>query len=54
MYAWATIQTRRREARDLHWCGHVRDVVRKVDGDTVEDRIKSIMGWKGEVLARFG
>ena len=52
MYAWATI-AKPDQPPHLHWCGHVRDVVAKVDG---EWRIasKAIMGWKGEVLSRFG
>ena len=41
-YAWATI----------HWCGHVRDVVAKVDGQWLI-RSKDIMGWAGKVLERF-
>ena len=52
MYAWATIQPVDEEPH-LHWCGHVRDVVAKVDGEW-KIAYKSIMGWKGEVLARFG
>jgi hypothetical protein len=52
MYAWATIQPVD-EKPHLHWCGHVRDVVAKVDGEW-KIAYKSIMGWKGEVLSRFG
>ncbi len=50
-YAWATI-SRPPAAPHLHWCGHVRDVVVKVDGSW-RIRSKQIMGWAGEVLARF-
>jgi hypothetical protein len=50
-YAWATIN-HPPEPPHLHWCGHVRDVVAKVDGRWLI-RSKSIMGWAGEVLARF-
>jgi uncharacterized protein (TIGR02246 family) len=50
-YAWATIN--RPPAKPyLHWCGHVRDVVAKVDGEW-KIRAKDIMGWAGEVLSRF-
>jgi uncharacterized protein (TIGR02246 family) len=50
-YAWATIN--RPPAKPyLHWCGHVRDVVAKVDGEW-KIRVKDIMGWAGEVLSRF-
>jgi hypothetical protein len=50
-YAWATIN-RPPAAPHLHWCGHVHDVVAKVDGRW-RIRSKQIMGWAGEVLARF-
>jgi uncharacterized protein (TIGR02246 family) len=50
-YAWATIN-HPPEPPHLHWCGHVRDVVAKVDGAWLI-RSKSIMGWAGEVLSRF-
>lgn len=50
-YAWATIN--RPPAHPyLHWCGHVRDVVAKVDGAWLI-RSKEIMGWAGAVLSRF-
>jgi uncharacterized protein (TIGR02246 family) len=50
-YAWATIN-RPPAPPHLHWCGHVRDVVTKIDGQW---RIKSkeIRGWAGDVLSRF-
>jgi uncharacterized protein (TIGR02246 family) len=51
-YAWATIN-HPPEPPHLHWCGHVRDVVAKVDGVWLI-RSKQIMGWAGAVLARFG
>ncbi len=50
-YAWATIN-RPPQAPHLHWCGHVRDVVAKVDG-LWKIRSKAIMGWGGEVLSAF-
>jgi len=50
-YAWATIN-RPPEPPHLHWCGHVRDVVAKVDGEWLIAS-KEIMGWGGKVLARF-
>ena len=50
-YAWATIN-RPPAAPHLHWCGHVRDVVAKVDGVWLI-RSKAIMGWAGEVLSRL-
>jgi hypothetical protein len=50
-YAWATIN-RPPEHPFLHWCGHIRDEVAKVDGHWLIAR-KDIMGWAGEVLARF-
>ncbi len=50
-YAWATIN--RPPAHPyLHWCGHVRDVVAKVDGVWLIQS-KEIMGWAGAVLSRF-
>jgi ketosteroid isomerase-like protein len=51
MYGWATI-TPPEGPPHLHWCGHVRDVVAKVDGEW-KIASKAIMGWKGEVLSRF-
>ena len=50
-YAWATIN-HPPEPPHLHWCGHVRDVLAKVDG-AWRIRSKQIMGWSGEVLAGF-
>jgi SnoaL-like domain len=50
-YAWATINRPPAHPR-LHWCGHVRDVVAKVDG-AWKIQSKDIMGWAGAVLARF-
>jgi len=50
-YAWATIN-RPPEAPHLHWCGHVRDVVAKIDGRWLI-RSKEIMGWAGKILERF-
>ena len=50
-YAWSTI-TRPPEKPFLHWCGHVRDVVAQEGGEWKIAR-KDIMGWAGEVLARF-
>lgn len=50
-YAWATIN-RPPAPPHLHWCGHVRDVVAKVDGEWKIAR-KEIMAWAGEVLERF-
>ena len=50
-YAWATIN--RPPAHPyLHWCGHIRDVVAKEDGEW-KIAAKAIMGWSGEVLSRF-
>ena len=40
------------EPPHLHWCGHVRDVVAKVEG-AWKFRAKAIMGWQGDVLSRF-
>ncbi len=50
-YAWATLNQPPHAPR-LYWCGHVRDVVAKVDG-AWKIRSKAIMGWAGEVLSRF-
>jgi hypothetical protein len=50
-YAWATIN-RPPAPPHLHWCGHIRDVVAKVDGEWLI-RSKEIMGWSGAVLSRF-
>jgi hypothetical protein len=50
-YAWATIN-RPPAHPHLHWCGHVRDVVAKVDG-AWKIQSKDIMGWAGAVLSRF-
>lgn len=50
-YAWATINRPPAEPH-LHWCGHIRDVVAKVDGQW-KIRSKAIMGWSGAVLSRF-
>ena len=50
-YAWATIN-HPPEPPHLHWCGHVRDVVAKVDGEWLIAE-KDIMGWAGAVLHRF-
>lgn len=50
-YAWATIN-RPPEPPHLHWCGHVRDVIAKVDGEWLIAE-KNIMGWAGPVLDRF-
>ncbi len=50
-YAWATIN-RPPAAPYLYWCGHIRDVVAKVDG-VWKIRSKSIMGWSGAVLSGF-
>lgn len=51
-YAWATIN-RPPAPPHLHWCGHIRDVVGKIDGQWLIVE-KDIMGWAGEVLERFG
>ena len=51
-YAWATINRPPRPPH-LHWCGHVRDVVAKVDGQWLIAE-KDIMGWAGQILSRFG
>ncbi|HTN13414.1 MAG TPA: nuclear transport factor 2 family protein [Sphingomonadaceae bacterium] len=50
-YAWATIN-HPPEPPHLHWCGHVRDVVAKVDGEW-KIAAKDIMGWAGDILSRF-
>lgn len=50
-YAWATVN-HPPEPPHLHWCGHVRDVVAKVDGQW-KIQSKDIMGWAGKVLERF-
>lgn len=50
-YAWATIN-RPPKPPYLHWCGHIRDVVAKIDGEW-QIVAKDIMGWSGEVLQRF-
>jgi len=50
-YAWATIN-RPPQPPHLYWCGHIRDVVAKVDG-VWKIRSKAIMGWSGQVLSRF-
>ena len=50
-YAWATINHPPAKPH-LHWCGHIRDVVRK-DGGEWKIRSKDIMGWAGDVLKRF-
>jgi SnoaL-like domain len=50
-YAWATIN-HPPQPPHLHWCGHIRDVVARVDG-LWRIQAKSIMGWSGAVLAGF-
>lgn len=50
-YGWATIN-RPPAPPHLHWCGHIRDVVAKVEGQW-RIRSKDIMGWAGAVLAGF-
>jgi hypothetical protein len=50
-YAWATIN-RPPAPPHLHWCGHIRDTVAKVDGQWLIAS-KDIMGWAGKVLERF-
>ncbi len=50
-YAWATTN-RPPQPPHLHWCGHVRDVIAKVDGEW-KIAAKGIMGWAGQVLHRF-
>src|SRR5688572_29347610 len=44
-YAWATIN-RPPDPPHLHWCGHIRDVVAKIDGEW-KIRSKAIMAWRG-------
>jgi SnoaL-like protein len=48
-----TTQNRPPEPPTVYWCGHVTDVVAKVDG-VWRLRSKAIKGWAGEVLSRFG
>jgi hypothetical protein len=50
-YAWATIN-HPPEKPHLHWCGHVRDLVAKHDGEW-KIAAKDIMGWAGAILSRF-
>jgi uncharacterized protein (TIGR02246 family) len=50
-YAWATIN-RLPEPPHLHWCGHVKDIVVKNNGEW-KILSKDIRGWTGEVLERF-
>jgi len=50
-YAWATINHPPAPPH-LHWCGHIRDVIAKIDGVWLIRR-KDIMGWAGKVLERF-
>lgn len=50
-YAWATVN-RPPAPPQLYWCGHIRDVVAKVNGVWLI-HAKEIMGWSGDVLARF-
>lgn len=50
-YAWATIN-RPPAPPHLHWCGHIRDVVARIDGEW-KFRSKAIMAWAGEVLAQL-
>ena len=50
-YAWATINHPPAPPH-LHWCGHIRDVVCKHDGQW-KIRAKDIMGWAGDVLKGF-
>jgi hypothetical protein len=50
-YAWATINHPPAPPH-LHWCGHIRDVIGKVNGQW-KIRSKDIMGWSGAVLSRF-
>jgi ketosteroid isomerase-like protein len=51
-YAWATINQPPAPPH-LHWCGHIRDIVAKIDDEWLI-RSKQIMGWSGKVLERFG
>ena len=50
-YAWATINHPPAPPH-LHWCGHVEDVIGKLDGEW-KIVSKAIMGWSGAVLSRF-
>ena len=50
-YAWATIN-RPPAPPHLHWCGHIRDVIAREDGEW-KIRSKAIMGWAGAVLDGF-
>jgi hypothetical protein len=50
-YAWATIN-HPPQPPHLHWCGHIRDLVAKVDGQW-KLAGKAIMGWAGPVLSHF-
>ncbi len=50
-YAWATINHPPAPPH-LHWCGHVRDVIGRIDGEW-KIVSKAIMGWSGPVLSRF-
>ena len=50
-YAWATINHPPAPPH-LHWCGHIRDILVRVDGEW-KIRFKAIMGWSGPVLSRF-
>ncbi|RYZ58231.1 MAG: nuclear transport factor 2 family protein [Proteobacteria bacterium] len=50
-YAWATINHPPAPPH-LHWCGHVRDIVARIDGRWLI-RSKSIQAWAGDVLSRF-
>ncbi len=50
-YAWATVN-HPPEPPHLHWCGHICDVIAKIDGEW-KIRSKVIMAWQGEVLSRF-
>ncbi len=50
-YAWATINHPPAPPH-LHWCGHIRDVIARVNGQWLI-RSKDIMGWAGAVLAGF-
>jgi hypothetical protein len=50
-YAWATINHPPAPPH-LHWCGHIRDVIGKIDGEW-KIVSKAIMGWSGSVLSRF-
>jgi ketosteroid isomerase-like protein len=50
-YAWST-HAPTPHSPHLHWVGHIRDVITKVDGEW-KIAHKAIMGWAGEVLSRF-